>query len=275
MSAAERWKAGLSAWALPEALLASADESPYGWPQELWKRRSQSEMTAAAPTPTATVVGRLLGLHGTLLDVGAGRGRASLPFAASGHRLVAVEPDADMARGLVEDAHSLGAAVELIPERWPDAADRLGPVDVALSAHVVYDVSDLTEFLSALHEVATVGVVLEMSDVHPWADLAPLYRAVHELDRPDGPSTEDLIDVVREELGVVPEVIRWERPGQLWFADWVELCDFYGRRLVMSKAKRHELKPLLEPVVVEEDGRLTVGVDQRRLSTVWWRKPAS
>jgi len=39
----------------------------------------------------------------------------------------------------------------LIEESWPAVAPRAGRHDVALAAHVVYDVADLAPFLQALH----------------------------------------------------------------------------------------------------------------------------
>lgn len=275
MTAAERWREKLDAWALPEWLLAQAEESPYGWPQFLWRRRSEMA-ESETETPTRRVLASLLGERGALLDVGAGRGRVSLPLAREGHRLVVVEPDAGMAAGFREDAGRWGVEARLIEGRWPVVADQVGPVDVALSAHVVYDVADIVPFLSAMSQVAGTGVVIEMSASHPWSDLAPLYRLLHGLDRPAGPTVEDLAEVVREGLGVTPEMESWERPGHVWFTDWDEILEFYGRRLVIRPGERAaRLRPLLEPLVVEDEGRLTVGDDRRRLATLWWRTASS
>lgn len=271
MSALRRWQDQLAAWALPEWLLDQAEESPYGWPQFLWRRRSEMA-EGEGESPTFRIAGDMLGEGGVLLDVGAGRGRVSLPLARQGHRLVAVEPDAAMAAGFREDAAARQVEATLIEGRWPQVADQVGPVDVALSAHVVYDVSDIVPFLSAMSKVARSGVVLEISETHPWAEMARLYREVHGLERPSGPTAGDLADVIREELGVVAEVERWERTGHVWFADWDEIVEFYGRRLVLPSGERAaRLRPLLEPLVVEAEGRLTVGDDRRRLVTLWWR----
>jgi hypothetical protein len=175
-----------------------------------------------------------------------------------------------MAAGLREDADALGLEVEVIEERWPAAADLLLPAAVVMSANVVYDVRDIGPFIAAMHRLADCGVVIEMTTTHPWASMAPLYRTLHGIDRPDGPTVDDLVGVVQDVVGVSPNVDRWHRTGEMWFADWEEIVDYIGRRAVLPPERRHELRPLLEPDVTERDGRLFVGGDERSLVTVWW-----
>ena len=270
MTAARRWSDQLDEWAIPEHLLAAVDESPYGWSQTLWKRRSERSRVEDDETVTTTIARRLLTSGDGLIDVGAGRGRASLPLAAEGHPLVAVEKNPDMVAGLREDAARLGANVSIVEGAWPEAAAELDSAPVVMSAHVVYDVPDIGPFLTAMHRLATSGVVLEVTPSHPWSGMAPYYRALHHIDRPSGPTADDLVAVIEEVVGVVPEVEWWARSGQMWFSDWDEITEFYGRRLVLPPGRRHEVRPLVEPDVTEVDGRLFVGDPVRRLATIWW-----
>lgn len=264
-----RWAEQLEAWRIPDELLSAVEESPYGWPQRFWKRRS--EMAAAEPEPlTTSIVRRLLGPDGDLIDVGAGRGRASLPLAREGHRLTAVEADAGMVAGLVEDAARESLAVEVVQGRWPDVSDAVAPATVVMSANVVYDVADIGPFLGAMDGLANAAVVIELTETHPWSWTAPLFRALHGLPRPAGPTLGDLVAVIEQVIGVSPEVERWTRSGQMWFADWDEILEFHGRMLVLPPGRRHELRPLLAPLVREFDGRLYIGDGTRRLATLWW-----
>lgn len=263
-----RWAEQLDAWAIPQHLLDAVDESPYGWPQHLWKRRRDAVRTQE-PLTTA-IVRRLAGEGGSIIDVGAGRGRASLPLAADGHPLRAVEADPGMAAGMREDADALGVEVEVIEQRWPSAADRLPPAAVVMSANVVYDVRDIGPFVAAMHRLAERGAVIEMTASHPWSSMAPLYRTLHGIDRPDGPTADDLVAVIEDVVGVHPTVERWERTGEMWFADWDEIIEYIGRRTVLPQERRHELRPLLEPDVTQRDDKLFVGGDDRSLVTVWW-----
>ncbi|MGH8875168.1 MAG: class I SAM-dependent methyltransferase [Acidimicrobiia bacterium] len=266
-SAAERWRRRLRGWAIPQELLEAVPDSPYEWPAELWRRRrSEGEESM-----TTGLVRGLLGPGGSLLDVGAGTGRASLPLAREGHPLTAVERNRGMAEGLTAEAGEL--EVRLVEGSWPEAAARVGPHQVALAAHVVYDVQDIGPFLEAMVGRARRAVVLELTPAHPWSMLAPYYRALHELDRPEGPTVDDLADVVREAFGVDPNVELWRRPGERWFQDWEELVGFFGRRLVLPRPRWDELRGLMEPEVVDRDGRLFVGSEVRELATLWWEVP--
>lgn len=267
--AAERWRNELAAWAIPQDLLDAVPDSPYGWPADLWRRRSVPPSAAEEPVTTG-IVRRLLGRRGSLLDVGAGTGRASLPLAGEGHALVAVEQDPGMADGLRAEAAVRGVALDLIVGPWPDVIRAVPQVDVTLSANVVYDVPEIAPFLGALADRARRAVVVELTETHPWSHLAPYYLALHGLRRPAGPSVEDFVAVVREVVGSEPQVERWRRSASLWFEDWDEILAFYGRRLVLPRSRWPELRRLLDSEVRREGNRLYVGERVHVMATVWW-----
>ena len=267
---AARWKAELESWAIPERLMEQAEESPYGWPAELWRRRTQESRSRQETTPTTSLVSRMLGADGTLIDVGAGTGRSCLPYARAGHQVTAVEKNPGMAAGLQEEVIAEGLEVEVVVGAWPAVATRTPVADVVLSSHVVYDVADIAPFIRGLDGRCRRGVVVEMTDVHPWTKMNYLYRAIHDLDRPDGPSVEDLVEVVVTELGAEVGVVRWERAPDLWFLSWREILDYYGKRVVTPRARREELRPLLEEFVVPRGNRLYVEEGPRSFATLWW-----
>lgn len=272
MTAGERWREQLAGWEIPAVLLEAIDDSPYRWPVELFRRRNVSA-AETEPPPTTAIVARLAGAGGSVLDIGAGTGRASLPLARSGHPVTAVEKSADMATALREESAGV-AGYTVVEEAWPTAAD-LGRFDVVMCAHVVYDVAPIEAFLRAMVAHSRRGVVVELTESHPWTPLGRYYRALHDLDRPSGPTVDDLVAVIREELGVDPVVERWERPGGTWFESWDEIVEVYRRRLVVPAARIAELRPLLEPDVAIVDGRMTLGDSVRRLATVWWEPGGS
>ena len=267
MSAAAKWRRDLESWVIPQELLDAVPDSPYGWPANLWRRRSASARNRQSGFTLELVI-RLLAEGSdpaALLDVGAGTGRVALPIAAAGWTVTAVERDPGMLEALRSEA--TGQSIDVVEGSWPDVP--VGHFTVSLASHVAYDVADIGPFLRALTEHGST-VVLEVTDRHPWVGLGPLYRELHGLDRPDGPTAEDLIAVVEEVTGVATSVERWRRPGDLWFESWDEATAYYGRRLVLPGERWPELTALLGERLVEKDGRLVPTGEDRDLVTIWW-----
>ena len=99
----------------------------------------------------------------SLLDVGAGTGLWSVPAAAAGHRVTALEPRPAMLAVLQQklDADpALRARVTPLQQRWEDYAGE--PHDVALVAHALYGMPDIDRVLDALQAAArrTVAVYI-------------------------------------------------------------------------------------------------------------------
>jgi hypothetical protein len=165
---------------------------------------------------------------------------------------------------------SAGLPYAIVEGRWPDAATLVGIHDVVMASHVVYDVADIGPFVLAMDSVAGNGVVIELTDRHPWVHLAPYYRALHGLERPDGPSWEGLAEVIVEAVGREPSVEVWKRPSDLWFESNQEILEFFGRRLLIGPDRWPELERLLEPEIFAGPGGLQVGDEDRDLITMWW-----
>ena len=219
-------------------------------------------------TPTTARVEALADAGGSVLDVGAGTGRASLPLARLGHPITAVERSGGMLAGLRDLA--AGLPVEVVEGSWPQVAHLVGRHAVTMCAHVAYDVREIGPFLSALSERADSGVVIELTETHPWTHLGPYYQALHGLARPRGPSADDLAAVVEEVFGITPVLERWTRPPDLWFESRHEIIELYGRRLVLPRQRWPELDRLLESEIIEKDGKFLFGSDARQFVTLWW-----
>lgn len=267
MTAADRWRAQLAAWEIPSALLAAVTEDPYRWPVEVFRRRNVATDESDLP-PTTRIVQRLAGPGGSVLDIGAGTGRASIPLARSGHPVTAVEKSEPMAEALRQETADF-PRYRIVEDAWPLAEDP-GAFDVVMAAHVVYDVPAIETFIQTMDAHSRRGVVLELTESHPWTSLGGYYRVLHGIDRPDGPNVDDLVAVVTESVGMEPQVERWERRGGTWFESWTEIIELYRRRLVVPDHRVDEIRPMLEPDVTEIDGRLMVGDTVRHLATVWW-----
>ena len=238
--ASARWAGELAAWAIDAEILAAAPESPYGFPPEVFAIGQYP-----TSTPMAELAGAALPPGGSLLDVGAGAGAASLGIVPAGGHLHAVDSQPSMLRALGAAARDRGVSLTTYDGTWPDLADQVPGCDVAVCAHVLYNVPDLVPFVTALTRHARDLVVVELTGTHPLTRLAPMWEAVHHQPRPDGPTAELAVEVLRE-AGLEPEVRERViepvvRTGAL-LDSWV---DFTRRQLCLPPERRPEVEELM------------------------------
>ena len=266
--ALERWREQLEGWAIPAEILAAAPESPWGFPVGLF--RSRAERAGSAPaTPSNREAARFLPAGGAVLDVGAGGGAASLPLAASAGRLVAVDESAGMVASFLAAAEAAGVPAEAVEGRWPEVAGRVGPADVVVCHHVLYNVPDLAPFATALTGHARRRVVAELTERHPLVGLAPLWRRFHGLDRPTGPGAGDAVAALGA-LGLEVDRQDWEQQDRFGFDDFDELVAFTRRRLCLPARRDPEVaQALLEQGTHQVDG-VWVSGQPRRVTTLSW-----
>src|SRR5205823_11400703 len=97
-----------------------------------------------------------------------------------------------------ERAERAGVAVRTIAGTWPDAAPDTPVADVVACNHVVYNAPDLAGFALALTEHARARVIVELTRSHPQSSLNDLWLHFHGLRRPDRPTVDNAIEVLRE-----------------------------------------------------------------------------
>ncbi|RTL69250.1 MAG: class I SAM-dependent methyltransferase [Pseudonocardiaceae bacterium] len=221
IDAARRWHDLQSGRGIPREILAQAPASPW-----VHDPRDFAAPDKPADTPSRVSALGLLGGSGTVLDVGCGGGAAAFALVGALTAVTGVDHQPDMLEVFAEGARRRGIPYTTVEGRWPDIADAAGHADVVVSHHVLHNVVDLPPFVAALTAAARSGVVVEMLDEHPMAWLDPLWLRFHGLRRPEPARTDDAVAVLLD-LGIAPDVARWERespPRQ--DAEWVtrRLC---------------------------------------------------
>jgi SAM-dependent methyltransferase len=204
-SAAARWAELQSGRGVPPEILARVDWNP-------WHHNPTWFAPPPVPvdTPSRAAELMLLAEPGTVLDVGCGGGDAAFALAERATGVIGVDRQQDMLDVFTATAEARAVAARAVRGVWPDVAAEAGRADVVVSHHVLHNVVDLPPFLRALTAAARRGVVVEMFGEHPMAWLDPLWERFHELCRPAPATTDDAVAVLRE-LGVEPDVTRWER----------------------------------------------------------------
>ncbi|MGH8990595.1 MAG: class I SAM-dependent methyltransferase [Acidimicrobiia bacterium] len=258
---ARRWAEALAQWAIPPEILDHAPETPWGCPTGLFVRSAEEAVAPdAARSPTARRALEALPDGGSVLDVGAGGGAASLPLAPPAARITAVDQSAGMLVAFAALAGRRGVDHVEVQGRWPDAAPQVELADVVVCAHVFYNVADLEPFVAALTAKARRRVVTELTAVHPQESLNPLWRRFHGLERPIYPTADDALAVVTA-MGLDAGVERWEAPGRWESAPREELVTFARRRLCLPPERDPEVAEALDEVFL---------LGPRSLVTLWW-----
>jgi SAM-dependent methyltransferase len=199
-SLATHWSDALASWAIPQHILDAAPRDPWHLPVMRFAERADR----AVSDPSGVSFERAaeaLEPRGSVLDVGAGAGAASLPLVPHAEHITAVDSKAEMLDAFAHRANELGVDCALVVGRWPDVASRVSKHDVVVAHHVVFNVPDIVAFLRALDSAATRRVVLELPPHHPLTWMSPLWSTFHGIDRPTSPIAGDLVEILSA-LGV-------------------------------------------------------------------------
>jgi SAM-dependent methyltransferase len=194
-----------------------------------------------------------------VLDVGAGGGAASLPLCPPGAAVTAVDQSPGMLAAFADLAQRQGIDHREVEGLWPAVASEVGPADVVVCHHVLYNVGDLVPFLEALTSHARRRVVVEITARHPQASLNPLWEHFHGVARPTSPTAADAAAVIRD-VGFNVSVEAFEAPPR-WGDhdhDREDLVAFNRRRLCLPAERDPEVAALLEPQ------------GPRRHVALWW-----
>jgi SAM-dependent methyltransferase len=260
-TAADAWRKALEDWAIPPGILAGAPESPWGCSRALFEGRAVQALAAQADTPSRARAREALPHGGSVLDVGAGGGAASLPLAPPAKTLIAVDESEDMLAAFASAAERMGAAhVELLGH-WPDDEAAAPPADVVVCSHVAYNVADLAGLFLALDRHATRRVVVELTAMHPQSDISPLWKQIHGIDRPTRPSYEDAV-AVAEQAGLEVHLELFEE-ASLWQDSARESRIAFARRRLC-------VGPEYDGLIGRFLDRSAAAGDDRSLATIWW-----
>jgi molybdenum cofactor cytidylyltransferase len=204
----------------------------------------------------------------TWLDIGAGAGRFALPLARVVGEVVAMDPSASMLDALRAAMVEHGITnIRPIEARWPIAAGEAGPGeaphgnvatphgDVALIAHVGYDVESIGPFFEAMEAAASRLCVAVLMERQPASVADPFWPRVHGEARVSLPALREFLDLI-EARGRTPTVTMTDRVARR-FDDRDELEGFLRRQLWIAEggekdARFHEA--MAELVVEAPDG---------------------
>jgi len=263
-----RWRDDLAAWAIPEPILASVSESPWVLPTAVFARRTD-RLSARPSGPSFEQAFAALDPPGSVLDVGAGAGAASLPLRSRLTSLTAVDSSQAMLEQAAGRAAAAGLPAQCVLGTWPDVAASVPAADVVTCHHVLYNVPDLLPFLTALTAHARRLVVVETTTVHPLTSLNELWLKFHGLVRPKGPTSDDVLAILNAS-GLEFGSELWRRPGGPDYPSMAELAEVTRRRLCLPPERAGDVAAALVEAGVDPARPQDLGSSGRDVLTIWW-----
>jgi SAM-dependent methyltransferase len=203
------------------------------------------------------------------LDVGAGGGRYALPLALRVSELVAIDPSPSMLGALSDDAAAAGIGnIRVVEARWPMDSPPAG--DVALMAHVGYDIEQIGPFVDQLEAQSSRLCVAVMGESSMQTTAALFWERIHGEPRVRLPALPEFL-VLLLARGRLPEVTLVDRTPPT-FATPDEAHAMARRQLWIDEgsAKDLELRRLVETVATERDGRFAFDWTPTRIGIVSW-----
>ncbi|MHB8891957.1 MAG: class I SAM-dependent methyltransferase [Candidatus Limnocylindrales bacterium] len=230
--------------------------------------------------PTLEMLRAMAAPDESWLDIGAGAGRYALPLALRVREVTAVEPSAGMRRALRAgiDEHGL-TNVRVIAGTWPEAMELLAPLpaaDVALIAHVGYDIEEIGPFLAGMEAATRDRCVAVLTDRSPASVADPFWPLVHGEERVALPALPDLLELLHAR-GCETEVVRVERLPRSF--DSVDaLTAFLRRQLFITEGGEKDLhfRAILPDRIIHRDGAWTLADRPTgAIGIVTWRSPTA
>jgi SAM-dependent methyltransferase len=261
-TAAQRWAEALASWAIPQEILdAAPDPAPWRFSPAVFAwtaERARAESLVVTPSRARAL--EAIPEGGTVLDVGAGGGRASIPLSPPAGLVVAVDSSAELLAAFREAAEREGVPHRTIEGAWPDVAGEVEVADVVVCHNVFYNIPHLVPFACALTDHARRRVVVELTVDHPASNLNDAWRALHGIERPVKPTADDAVAVLQE-MGVDVTWEASERRLAPETRDRSEVIAGARQRLCVGPERDAEIDALLGDVSQQP---------LRRILTVWW-----
>jgi SAM-dependent methyltransferase len=242
---------------------------------DYWARRARGFAAFSRESRSDPFLERVLGFvdgRSTVLDVGAGAGRHSVPLARAVRRVLAVEPSAAMASRLREWAQAEGLGnIEVIEGAWPEV--NVPICDVVICSHVLYPVAEIEPFLRKLDDSARRYCFLWLHGEQVALESLGLWERFYGEPRARQPTFRDVVSVLWQ-MGLRPNVEMSEIPESWSWGSMDEAAQAFREHLPIpeDEATEARLRQELAAVLVEREERLYLPKTTYRSAIVWWGK---
>lgn len=264
----EAWRDEIRDWRIPDEIRRRAEDEPP-------LARRVPDASGPPPLPTGSLSfareWEALEAPGSVLDVGAGTGDASLALTGRVTHITAVDTSLEQLDMLERRARFLGVPVRTVCGSWPDVGHNIAASDVVVCHYVLYEVEDIGPFVDALTAHARRRVVLTIPLQHPQAAFTPLWEHFYGLRRPNGPIADNALEILRA-MGLDPRMEVWvDVDGFGGYSSFDELVDRTRRRLYLPPQRSGEVANQLLGLGVDPAQPTSLGTVGRKVATLWWQ----
>ncbi|QLH74546.1 MAG: hypothetical protein HPY73_03200 [Methanomassiliicoccales archaeon] len=209
--------------------------------------------------------------HRSIIEIGPGRGRLTIPLAKRCELLTAVEPSATMRSRLMTDCARQGINnIHLLAKRWEDiiVGEDLVPHELVLASYSMF-MSDLSEQLKKMDEASLRSVYIFV----PAEQRIPedVQRAIYGRNVTTGLSEHTILFNALYELGIEANVQILHHKTMAFYESidkaTNDLAWFYN----IPDERKTALYKHLEAVMIQKDGGFYLE-RTRKVGVVWWKK---
>jgi 2-polyprenyl-3-methyl-5-hydroxy-6-metoxy-1,4-benzoquinol methylase len=207
----------------------------------------------------------------TVLDIGPGNGRWTIPLAKAVRCVTVVEPAQDMASMLRKNTRAAGVDVKIIASSWEETV--VEPHDVVVCAHAMYNSPDLALFVRKMEQNARESCYLSIRMPPVDGIIGELSRAIYGRIY-DSPNAMIAINALYF-LGIYPNVLV-ENNIHYWTNDTLEEAFIRAKKhLHLATEQTHDnlILKTLEKRLSYSNNHYT-WPDGMRSALLWW-KPAN
>jgi SAM-dependent methyltransferase len=249
-----KWAQDLESWGIPNEILEQAPQSPWIHPPALFALPD-----VIADSTSHRIAREAMPNDGSVLDIGCGGGVAAFAVVPPAKSVFGVDHQQEMLNMFARSAESKGLTHQEIFGDWPAVEKQTPQADVVTCHHVVYNVSDIVPFLTALDAHAKNRVVIEMPQEHPLSNMRAAWKEFWNLDRPTAPTPADLVAVL-DEMGIKAN-LELSEGGAPRSMNPYDAIKFMRIRLCLDSSRDSDIEAFIasQPVV-----------ETRKLATIWW-----
>jgi ubiquinone/menaquinone biosynthesis C-methylase UbiE len=200
----------------------------------------------------------------TVLDVGAGTGRMTLPMAKLAKQVTALEPSQKMFTILKENAQKQRIYNICYINESLEQLKVTNSYDWVVASFSLF-MYDIESALAKMNALASRGVYLFLS-ASPWMDVE-MQRAVNE----DLNVWSDLIFIynILYDNCLPANVEIWDYKLKQYYTDLESAVSMLSQTYHIPASKTDKLREYLNDKLVEENGKLYYS-RERKAATVWW-----